>query len=232
MLAGYQAANGFHRREIHGGTKMKGLPRKLRSLLGGYRSSRSRFSNSRHQAAPARSFDTLENRCLLSTLSIDGAGMVRYVATETVVNNLSISISGGNYIFNEPNESINVIGSGSGGCTGTGGHTVTCPNTAINSMLIDVGDAEDHVTIQSLTDPATIFSGLGDDTLDGSGATVAVTADGGIGNDSCTGGPGGDVLAGDNGDDTLTGGAGDDTVSGGPGNDSLLGGTGVDEIVE
>ena len=65
----------------------------------------------------------------------------------------------------------------------------------------------------------------GDDTLDvapGVGALIAVTADGGEGNDRFTGGDEADTFLGGLGDDTLTPGTGSDTANGQDGNDTLL----------
>jgi Ca2+-binding RTX toxin-like protein len=174
----------------------------------------------------------LETRTLLSTLSIDAAGALTYSATQTVANNLTISVTAGVYTFAESSESINVIGAGSSGCTGTGTGLVACPDSAISSLHIDSGDANDTVNVISSADTVSLVAGLGDDTLNAAGATVPVTFDGGIGNDSAVTGSGNDSLAGANGNDSLDGGTGHDTLSGGSGDDSLMGGGGTDRIVE
>jgi Ca2+-binding RTX toxin-like protein len=64
----------------------------------------------------------------------------------------------------------------------------------------------------------------GNDTLDvgpGVGALIAITADGGAGNDRLNGGDEADTFFGGLGDDTLEPGAGADTVDGQDGNDTL-----------
>jgi Ca2+-binding RTX toxin-like protein len=71
------------------------------------------------------------------------------------------------------------------------------------------------------------------------GSSIALTADGGAGNDSFHGGSGADFLFGDEGNDTLfgfigddylRGGVGDDTLYGGQHNDSLFGDAGNDRL--
>ncbi|MCK6499614.1 MAG: hypothetical protein L6Q38_09065, partial [Nitrospira sp.] len=65
-----------------------------------------------------------------------------------------------------------------------------------------------------------------DDVLDASGlatGVIALTADGGDGDD---------ILTGSAGDDVLRGGAGDDVLVGGPGNDVLDGGSGNNVLIQ
>ncbi len=65
----------------------------------------------------------------------------------------------------------------------------------------------------------------GDDVMDASGLAVgaiALTADGGDGDDVLIGGAGDDVLLGGSGDDVLIGGPGLDVLDGGPGNNILI----------
>lgn len=176
--------------------------------------------------------ESLEARTLLSTLNIDAAGAATYSATATLANDLTISLVAGNYVFDEDSESINVTGTGSGGCTGSGTGLVTCPDSAISSINVDAGDMNDTVTIQSLADPATVLGGTGDDTLDAGSATAAVTLDGGVDNDSLTGGGGNDRLSGGTGNDVLFGGGGNDILSAGAGNDLIDGDSGSDQLVE
>lgn len=71
-------------------------------------------------------------------------------------------------------------------------------------------------------------AGDGNDVLDGSAATTALSAAGGDGNDTMTGGSGNDTLMGEAGDDSLAGGNGDDSLTGGAGDDTLRGGNGND----
>jgi Ca2+-binding RTX toxin-like protein len=60
--------------------------------------------------------------------------------------------------------------------------------------------------------------------------TVALTIDGGAGNDTILGGQAGNVLIGGAGNDLIIGGNGNDDIRGGDGNDLLIGGKGNDRI--
>ena len=65
----------------------------------------------------------------------------------------------------------------------------------------------------------------GDDTFTGSNGLaglIALTIDGGAGNDTITGGDGADTLLGGDGNDTIIGGRGNDTVFMGAGDDSFI----------
>jgi Ca2+-binding RTX toxin-like protein len=85
-----------------------------------------------------------------------------------------------------------------------------------------------HVDIQggeSANDSLTIATFGGDDALDASGLrafAVALTADGGDGDDVLIGGEGGDVLFGGDGDDVLVGGPGLDVLDAGAGNNLVI----------
>lgn len=77
-------------------------------------------------------------------------------------------------------------------------------------------------------------SATGDDTnetFDYSRSTVAVSIDGGGGDDLLRGGKGSDTLAGGAGDDRISGGGGDDFIIGGPGADRMGGGAGGDTFI-
>lgn len=71
----------------------------------------------------------------------------------------------------------------------------------------------------------------GNDTLDGSGATSALSLLGENGDDVLRGGAGNDTLIGGQGNDRLEGGAGNDWLSGVDGNDTLLGAAGNDTLI-
>jgi Ca2+-binding RTX toxin-like protein len=97
------------------------------------------------------------------------------------------------------------------------------------------GEADDIV------DAEIVVGGASDDTLTAASG-VAVTLNGGKGDDVLTGDSEADVLNGEAGDDTITGGDGNDVLSGGDGNDTFdegvsksggdvfNGGTGVDTV--
>lgn len=70
----------------------------------------------------------------------------------------------------------------------------------------------------------------GNDTITATAMTLAITLNGGAGNDSLTGGASADQLNGGDDNDTLVGGAGNDTLAGEAGADRLTGGAGVDQL--
>ena len=76
--------------------------------------------------------------------------------------------------------------------------------------------ANDRLTVNALG---------GDDVVDASGLSagaIALTADGGDGDDVLIGGDGNDTLLGGAGDDVLIGGPGQDILDGGPGDNILI----------
>ena len=112
--------------------------------------------------------------------------------------------------------------------------TITINATA-GDDAISVSEANGVVTVSGLAAEVTI-AGFdandrlvinllgGDDVVDASalGADLALTVNGGDGNDVITGGAGADTLNGDAGDDVLIGGPGLDILNGGTGNNVLL----------
>jgi Ca2+-binding RTX toxin-like protein len=114
--------------------------------------------------------------------------------------------------------------------SGSSAVTINLSNQALNAGGFAEGDR--------LYNIQKIIGGTGDDKLTAS-TGVAVTFDGGAGNDTLTGsnladtlngGDGDDVLYGLGGNDTLNGGAGNDILHGGDGNDTLDGGAGNDTL--
>src|SRR5829696_884520 len=86
--------------------------------------------------------------------------------------------------------------------------------TSAGAFSLDIGSAE-ALDLRSLA---------GDDTFTaspGTGALLAVTADGGAGNDALTGAEETDTFSGGPGNDTLTGGTGADALDGQDGDDTL-----------
>lgn len=79
----------------------------------------------------------------------------------------------------------------------------------------------DVVTLLSEGTPRQLDGGAGDDSLNASEATAALTLLGSDGNDTLMSGSSSDVLDGGSGNDLLSGGLGSDTLSGGAGNDSF-----------
>ena len=129
------------------------------------------------------------------------------------------------------------LAGGIGGTTGDGAaDTIIARATSGDDVAVVVGDASgvtvlglgariDITHAESANDRLVIEGGAGDDVVLASGVAsgaIALTLDGGAGND---------VLIGGNGNDKLLGGAGDDVLIGGPGVDVLDGGDGDDTII-
>ena len=97
-----------------------------------------------------------------------------------------------------------------------GGPAVLNVTGLISPLAVtDAEPSRDRLTLNALA---------GNDTVDASAVAlgaIALTLDGGAGNDTLTGGAGDDTLLGGADDDTLLGGAGADLLHGGPGSDTL-----------
>lgn len=106
--------------------------------------------------------------------------------------------------------------------------------------IVDGGIGTDRVmfeTTAALALDLSLWSGvefvdgsLGDDTLDASGATTAMTLAGHEGDDTLKGGTARDRLEGGADNDLLDGGDNDDTLFGGSGDDTLIGGAGRNQL--
>jgi Ca2+-binding RTX toxin-like protein len=102
---------------------------------------------------------------------------------------------------------VNVVGAG--------------PNAQVSglSALVSVAGAS------AATDRLTVHALAGDDVIDAlevAAGAVALTLDGGDGDDVILGGAGNDTLLGGAGDDVLLGGPGTDTIDGAPGDDVVI----------
>ena len=90
---------------------------------------------------------------------------------------------------------------------------------AVNKIYVDGGRNDDVIDLSTVTKPATVIGGLGDDSIIG-----------GQGNDELYGRDGNDSIFGSGGDDKIFGEAGDDTLWGDDGNDTIYGGDGDDVL--
>jgi Ca2+-binding RTX toxin-like protein len=101
-------------------------------------------------------------------------------------------------------------------------------------IMVLAGGGNDIVSVESLdsqfSDVVAVDGADGDDILSGTNATVALSFDGGRGNDALSGGSGNDFLLGAAGNDSVTGGGGGDNILGGSGRDTLRGGDGDDLV--
>jgi Ca2+-binding RTX toxin-like protein len=108
--------------------------------------------------------------------------------------------------------------------------------TNVERLEVRSLDGDDSFTIGNLTGTSlatgTLFfdGGLGNDTLDASASTTAITGLGGAGEDTLRGGSGNDTITGGTGNDTVTGGAGNDRNiwNNGDNTDTFDGGDGLD----
>ena len=91
---------------------------------------------------------------------------------------------------------------------------------SVSDIKVNAAGGNDSVTLDStVTTPATLMGGAGNDTLVAGGGNDSLN--GGAGNDSLVAGSGSDSLVGAAGNDSLTCGTGPDSVNGGKGNDSV-----------
>ncbi|HEX2234621.1 MAG TPA: calcium-binding protein [Thermoleophilaceae bacterium] len=95
-------------------------------------------------------------------------------------------------------------------CAPTGAPgAVSCETAGVARMSLDLGDGDDHATMETIL-PVHLAGGDGNDVLYG-----------GFGDDLLETGPGDDLGIGDQGNDRVLGDVGRDTLDGGPGDDSL-----------
>ena len=88
--------------------------------------------------------------------------------------------------------------------------------TGVTSILVNSGAGDDAIIIESsVSQPATVHGGEGNDVLSGGSGAVAVYGE--AGNDRLTGGSGNDLLDAGDGNNTVYGGYGNDTISAGAG---------------
>jgi Ca2+-binding RTX toxin-like protein len=108
--------------------------------------------------------------------------------------------------------------------------------SGVTEIDADLGEGNDNFQMDpTLSVPANVFAGKGDDTVaTGAGDDFV---DGGLGSDNIFGGDGNDDLEagvdtpdGTDGKNTIDGGAGNDTLFGGSNDDLLIGGEGDDEL--
>ncbi|MBC1253909.1 hypothetical protein GNE54_00490, partial [Trichormus variabilis V5] len=103
----------------------------------------------------------------------------------------------------------------------------------VETLNVNLGSGANNFTVQGTTAVTTIIGGSGDDIIDASASSQAITIFGNAGNDRITGGAGNDRLDTGTGQDFVIGGAGNDfiTVQGtSGGGTTVLGGLGDDRI--
>jgi Ca2+-binding RTX toxin-like protein len=183
-----------------------------------------------------------------SLVKINGGATIFYAADTNEVNDLVVTRTASDYVFDDPGAAI----TGSSGCSGSGGTQGTCPAAGVTDIEINLADENDSGTVSTAT-PSIIRGGIGEDiltggdaddrlegeedgdTLNGAGGDDRLEAEDllspGTASNDLDGGPGADQVIGGAGGDTAQGGTGNDTVSGNAGVDDLDGGADSDEII-
>lgn len=107
--------------------------------------------------------EALEDRWVPATLQIVNH-VLTYSAGNGVANTLTVSYGSGAYTLRDTAETISVLGIP--GATGGGTNTVTVPSNALVSILLDLGDRNDALSIESTAHAASVMGGAGHDTID------------------------------------------------------------------
>jgi PKD repeat protein len=165
-------------------------------------------------------FETLEDRRLLSSVSLVN-GTLSVIGDASVTNKLVVQPSGSSNLFAYAN---NV--------------SKTVSKSSVKAIKFVGGSKADDIFLaSSVSIPANVTAGAGDDEIRLAGGNDTVDAGDGNdliwtrpGDDIISGGAGNDSFKGDAGNDKFDGGAGDDVAEGGEGNDSLKGGDGADKL--
>jgi hypothetical protein len=110
---------------------------------------------------------------------------------------------------------------------GVGNDVVNLNNSStpadLDQLVVNAAEGDDVVTTLAATTVAlTVDGGAGNDRLDVAGSSGASSLTGGSGNDTLVGGSGGDTLRGGTGEDQLDGRGGNNTLDGGTENDTIV----------
>lgn len=175
------------------------------------------------EAALARrpGMERLEGRQLFSSVTLS-QGVLTLTGDSAAANTLSVDYISGNYVAN---------------CDG---HVLTAAPSAVQSIQITGGSAADFVYLNpSVSSPATINSGEGNDTIRTGSYNETITSGNGNntlyasgtmtlgdGNNVVWAGTYGSKVTAGNGNNLLIGGSGDDTLIAGSGANVLIGGAG------
>src|SRR5262249_9589436 len=92
----------------------------------------------RHQL----SLDPLETRDLPATIT-NVSNVLNYNAGAGINNNLSVTVSGTNFVFNDTGETITTSISGA---TGSGTNTVNVPTASVTGITLNLSDGTDTIT--------------------------------------------------------------------------------------
>ena len=167
-------------------------------------------------------FETLDTRCLLSSVVLNGVltlfgGSLDDTFSVTLISNgATIKVAENGFAASHfPAANVTAIDAELAG----GSNTLTIAAAITKPTTVSAGSGADSITTGGGND--SITAGSGEDTINGSAGND--TIDAGDGNDSISGGSGNDSISGGSGKDTINAGDGNDTVHGGNGNDSIHG---------
>jgi len=132
--------------------------------------------------------------------------------------NLDLASSPGSGVGDNQSDTVLVTGT-------TGNDTATIAGTPAGLSVLGLSATVNIIGSEPALDHLIVLMLDGDDVVDASGlqaGVIALTIDGGPGNDVLIGSAGADTLIGGDGDDVLEGGPGFDVLDGGPGNNVLI----------
>jgi Ca2+-binding RTX toxin-like protein len=167
-----------------------------------------------------------------SRLTLDAGDAVFHSEDPSVANELVVEPRGTDIRFYEPKDprgiSYPVTDCRSGETRGNAVIEVFCTRTAVKSVAVEIGPAEDQVAYRLADVPGTVSGGTGTDAIVTGDAADSLSGE--QGNDALNAGAGDDELHGDDGNDRLEGGPGNDGLNGGLGTDVFLAGPGDDTV--
>jgi Ca2+-binding RTX toxin-like protein len=200
-----------------------------RNLFRRFVVSRSQKPRRRPQTNRTAASESLEDRALLSTVSLD-AGTLLFEADNNSTDNVEIRATGDSTleIVVGNGDTIDLGAGTDSGFERSDGDTVLTVTLGageadVSRIEVLTGNRADTVVVESVPQSLPVL-------VDGGGGTDSLSAASLVSSIDLVGGEGNDTLIGGQGDDNLNGGGGRDVLVGGPGSDTLDGGTGADKL--
>jgi len=184
----------------------------------------------------SRLIESLENRRLLSAVTLTAAGLLKVHGDGNAFNTISVATDGADPTMLD----VNITGMKLNG-TATKPLSQKFLGTSVTSLFIVGGNRADTIAVSlsnamliptrvdGLAGADTITTGAESDTISGGPGNDTINSGGG--NDIVRGGPGADAITVGDGNDKVHGGPGNDTITAGNGNDTITGGPGADSVV-